>query len=490
MPVAVLHHADVCIRDATARGGIQGPLCDFPHAFVLTSLPEAKGQGTLRGLLALALLKRLRTSVRGAVDACTDGYVEGWAWDKKTPDLPVRVDILSDGIPIGTTVAQDYREDLSAAGIGNGKHAFWFRLPAGVPPDGVQVRVAGTGVELPRSTPAAVPEYRRLLLPLLDGGLWCIEDIGLDASTLRFTGWAFHPTDVAAELCTFLVNGRPCQVRQFPMPRPDIRRQFPHVRDSEMSGFRCSTEILPEDAGMFELAFGPTAAAHNQYFTVDALPLPEPERRERVHGSRDESTFRLEGFSAYRKLEKALALVGRTFDDCPRILDWGCGCGRVARYFGHGLHGVDIDADNIEWCRRNLPYGTFSTVPLHPDLATPAEKFSLIIGISVFTHLSEDVMLEWLPWLSRMLDPDGGLAMVSVHSDFWWARNPNMPQVAYDEWRSRGILDRMTNTDLDPVLPPKDRSYYRTTFHTQEYLRAKWSPRSTSSSQRRPATTS
>jgi SAM-dependent methyltransferase len=386
------------------------------------------------------------------------------------------VDILRHGIPIGTTLAEDYREDLAAAGIGDGKHAFWFRLPAGVPSDGVQVRLAGAGLELPRARAAAVPEYRRLTVPLLSGGLWCIEDISVNASTLRFSGWAFHFTDVAPEQCTFQVNGRPCQAREFPMPRTDIRRQFPHVRDSEMAGFCCSTEILPEDGGVFELAFGPASGTHNQYFTVDALPLPEPERRERVHGSRDESTFRLEGFSAYRKLEKALACTGRTFDDCPRILDWGCGCGRVARYFGRQLYGLDIDADNIGWCRRNLPFGTFETIPLHPDPAAPSEKFSLILGISVFTHLSEDVMFEWLDWLNRMLDPDCGLAMVSVHSDFWWARNPHMPQEAYDEWRRRGILDRMSNAALDPVLPPKDRSYYRTTFHTHEYLRAKWSP--------------
>ena len=376
---------------------------------------------------------------------------------------------------LGTTIADDYREDLAAAGIGNGKHAFWFRLPPGAPCDRERVRVAGTAVELPRSRATTVPEYRRLTAPLLSNGLWCIEDIGVDASTLRFNGWAFHPADVAPEQCTFLVNGRPCQAREFPMPRPDIRRQFPHVRDSETSGFRCSTEILPEDEGVFELAFGPATGTHNHYFTVDALPLPEPERRQRVHGSRDESTFRLEGFSAYRKLELALARVGRSFDDCPRILDWGCGCGRVARYFDREFHGVDIDADNIEWCRRNLPFGAFSVIPLHPNPAEPAEKFSLIIGISVFTHLSEDVMLEWLAWLHRALDPDLGLAMVSIHSEFWWARNPNMPQDAYDQWRSRGILDRMTNADLDTVLAPEDRSYYRTTFHTHEYLRAKWS---------------
>ena len=430
------------------------------------------------------MLERLRTSVRGAIDACSDGYIEGWAWDKKTPDIPVRVDILRNGIPVGTTVAEDYREDLAAAGIGNGKHAFWFRLPAGVPSDRVQARVAGTGFELPCATPKAVPEYRRYSLPQFSGGLWCVEDIGLSASTLRFNGWAFHPPAVASELCTFLVNGRPCQAVEFPMPRTDIGRQFPHVRDSEVSGFCCSTEILPEDGGAFELVFGHALLnrafreGYNQYFTVDALPLPEAERRERVHGSRHEALFRLEGFSAYRKLEKALGRVGRTFDDCPRILDWGCGCGRVARYFAgsrSSLYGVDIDSDNVEWCRRNLPFATFSAIPLHPEPAVPPERFSLIIGFSVFTHLREHVMLEWLAWLHGMLDPDSGLAMVSLLSDFWWARNPTLPQDAYDEWRSRGILDGRSNSDLDPVLAPKDRSYYRTTFHTHEYLHSKWS---------------
>jgi SAM-dependent methyltransferase len=382
-------------------------------------------------------------------------------------------------------VAEGYREDLEAAGIGNGKHAFGFRLPVGVPSDCVQVRIAGTSVELRRARPAAVPQHRRFSLRQLSGGLWSVEDISLSASTLRFSGWALHPPAVAAELCTFLVNGRPCQPSDFPMPRADIGRHFPHMRDSEKSGFRCSAEIVPEDEGVFELAFGhallrrPFRQEYNQYFTVDALPLPEPQRRERVHGSRHEGTFRLEGFSAYRKLEKALGRVGRTFDDCPRILDWGCGCGRVARYFAgnrkSSFYGVDIDSDNIEWCRRNLPFGAFSTVPLHPEPGVPAEKFSLIVSISVFTHLREDAMLEWIEWLHRMLDPDGGLAMVSVLSDFFWARNPNMPQEAYDEWRDRGILDRMSNADLDSVLAPQDRSYYRSTFHTHEYLDAKWS---------------
>ncbi len=112
---------------------------------------------------------------------------------------------------------------------------------------------------------------------------------------------------------------------------------------------------------------------------------------------------------------------------------------------------------------------------MHPALEVPAEQFSLIIGISVFTHLREDVMLEWLEWLNRMSDPQDGLVMVSVNSDFAWARNSTMPQHLYAEWRRRGILDQSHNADLELVLPTEVRSYYRNTFLTHEYLHSKWS---------------
>src|SRR5208283_391994 len=160
------------------------------------------------GLRAIALLKqaiefggrRLQTSVTGAVDVCREGCVEGWAWDKKTPDLALLVSILRDGIPIGTIVAEDYREDLAAAGIGNGKHAFRFSLPGGGPPDCVRVTAGEAGVELPRGKPVAAPEYQRFFLPLLSDGIWCVDDVSLSSSTLRFSGWAFHPPAITSDL--------------------------------------------------------------------------------------------------------------------------------------------------------------------------------------------------------------------------------------------------------------------------------------------------
>jgi hypothetical protein len=65
---------------------------------------------------------------------------------------------------------------------------------------------------------------------------------------------------------------------------------------------------------------------------------------------------------------------------------------------------VDIDADNIDWCRRNLP-GHYLQVPLRPPVDTEAESFDVIYGISVLAHLQEPDHRAWLAELQRLAAP-------------------------------------------------------------------------------------
>jgi hypothetical protein len=63
------------------------------------------------------------------------GYVDninlsGWAWDTSQPNTPISVDVYDGGIKIATVRADQYRQDLVNAGIGNGRHG--FLLPASV----------------------------------------------------------------------------------------------------------------------------------------------------------------------------------------------------------------------------------------------------------------------------------------------------------------------------------------------------------------------
>lgn len=100
-----------------------------------------------------------------------------------------------------------------------------------------------------------------------------------------------------------------------------------------------------------------------------------------------------------------------------RVLDFGCGAGKVMRHFlaearSCELWGCDIDERSIAWLQREL------SPPLHafvnrraPPLDQPDGMFDLIWSVSVFTHIT-DHWAGWLAELHRVLAP-GGLAIVS-----------------------------------------------------------------------------
>src|SRR5207244_2931679 len=99
------------------------------------------------------------------------------------------------------------------------------------------------------------------------------------------------------------------------------------------------------------------------------------------------------------------------------VLDFGCGCGRVTRYwndFGGEVSGSDVSAKAVAWCRANLTFARFEVNRLAPPLAFPDEQFDLVYALSVFTHLTEELQLAWRDELRRVLRP-GGRLFVTTH---------------------------------------------------------------------------
>jgi Tol biopolymer transport system component/glycosyltransferase involved in cell wall biosynthesis len=72
--------------------------------------------------------------VRGRVDEFGRDRVRGWAWNEAAPGEPVMLRVLDNGEVIARIVADAYRADLLAAGIGDGRHAFDFAFPGGLSP--------------------------------------------------------------------------------------------------------------------------------------------------------------------------------------------------------------------------------------------------------------------------------------------------------------------------------------------------------------------
>lgn len=78
--------------------------------------------------------------------------------------------------------------------------------------------------------------------------------------------------------------------------------------------------------------------------------------------------------------------------DFAAILDFGCGSGRVTRYWRDSpaaVHGTDYTPDLIRWCERNLSFGKFQVNRADPLLGYPNDSFDLVYALSVFTHLAE-----------------------------------------------------------------------------------------------------
>lgn len=107
-----------------------------------------------------------------------------------------------------------------------------------------------------------------------------------------------------------------------------------------------------------------------------------------------------------------------------KILDWGCGPGRVIRHLptaiGNGCEyfGTDYNSRTIGWCSKNLPGIHFNNNSLEAKLPYQDNFFDIIYGISIFTHLSEQMHHEWYSELFRILKPGGILFLTTQGNHF------------------------------------------------------------------------
>jgi ubiquinone/menaquinone biosynthesis C-methylase UbiE len=129
-----------------------------------------------------------------------------------------------------------------------------------------------------------------------------------------------------------------------------------------------------------------------------------------------------------------------------RVLDIGCGIGRMARVLVGELaapegsyDGFDVSRPGIEWCRERYR-GTaapfrFAHVDLHHGRYNPGghasadsftfpypdDSFDLAIATSVFTHLLDGAAQRYLSEAARVLDPGGRLFST------WFLVDPDRP---------------------------------------------------------------
>lgn len=130
-----------------------------------------------------------------------------------------------------------------------------------------------------------------------------------------------------------------------------------------------------------------------------------------------------EMYMFYKALHAGVAKLSWYFGPKTRILDFGCGFGRLTRYFlkdtDYGnLYGADTVQKFINICRTTFsdgivpPENFLHNAPM-PPLDIPSHSLDLITAYSVFTHLSEQAANCWIDEFHRILKP-GGLLVLTL----------------------------------------------------------------------------
>jgi SAM-dependent methyltransferase len=139
------------------------------------------------------------------------------------------------------------------------------------------------------------------------------------------------------------------------------------------------------------------------------------------------------------------ALLPRTAEPETRILEWGCGPGRVIRHLPRldasrrlRVSGCDYNADSIHWCQKAIVECEFALNQLHPPLPYPDDSLDFLYSISVYTHLSQKNQTAWLHENLRVVRP-GGFVMLTVHGDNFRGRLTSAERGQYDKV---GVVER------------------------------------------------
>jgi SAM-dependent methyltransferase len=130
-----------------------------------------------------------------------------------------------------------------------------------------------------------------------------------------------------------------------------------------------------------------------------------------------------EAFSAYTLFRDLYESHVGHIGDAAAILDFGCGWGRIIRFFLKDVHpsclfGADPSEEAIDLCRSGNKWCSFELTPIKPPTHFRDDTFDLIYSFSVFSHLSEEAQQLWLMELRRILKPGGLLIATTRGREF------------------------------------------------------------------------
>ncbi len=199
-----------------------------------------------------------------------------------------------------------------------------------------------------------------------------------------------------------------------------------------------------------------------------------------------------EGFKFYSAIKRYTSQGGLAIKYNTQILDFGCGWGRMLRFFlkdvlPENLYGIDVDPTMVNICQQTFSCGNFEVCSPSPPLAFPDSSFDIIYAYSVFSHLSESVHIQWIQEFSRLLKP-GGMVLVTTQPrrflDFCRSFKEKTPEIEWHKSLANAFSDiEAAFSDYDGgkfLFSPtgggsvRDASFYGEALIPQAYVQREW----------------
>jgi SAM-dependent methyltransferase len=203
-----------------------------------------------------------------------------------------------------------------------------------------------------------------------------------------------------------------------------------------------------------------------------------------------------EAANFYKDCVTTFAELDKPIGENNRLLDFGVGWGRIARYFLRDMNrdklfGVDVTSEAIQICRETFRSENFLTCNPYPPTEMPNEHFDFIVGYSVFSHLSEEACLAWMKEFFRILVPGGLIAITTRGRPFFdfCESQAKIEQSGYLEALGRlfpNFEDARNRYDRGQFVHSNvlgiggggamNSSFYGETFISEEYARKAYEP--------------
>lgn len=232
--------------------------------------------------------------------------------------------------------------------------------------------------------------------------------------------------------------------------RPDWEKQFGRLKTGFSGVVNIPRGCLGKTLTLMAVTQSGQSEPIAEYDLKDALTdaeiefrrlnrIPDDTLQNLVVQDVDPARFLEMGKVAVEQVIEVLGSHQVAVTDLKAVLDFGVGCGRVMRWWHEWagqvqFWGTDINPTLVDWCNKNLDFGTYRVNGLLPPTDFENAQFGLVYAFSVFSHLAFESQGAWLDEFARILGPEKYL-LISVHGDLL---AQYLPPAALREYRRKG----------------------------------------------------